>query len=81
MTTSQFRRIGEIEIGTDRQESEDCARITSLIRNHGWDLYEIVLHARNGSTVKAATLTHQDPEAQPADFGWLIDEPLTRPSQ
>ena len=80
MDNNKIRRIGEVEIGTERPASEDYARITTLIRDHGWELHEIVLHMRNGNTVKTATLAHEDQTAKPSDFGWLVHEPTTEPS-
>jgi hypothetical protein len=82
MNTQDIARLRVIDVPGDETMAEACAQVTTLIRDHGWELHEVVLTlTREGGPVNAQlALAHRDPHAGPREFGFVIERPQTRPA-
>ena len=82
MEDSEIRRRGTLDLGTKGPISESCAKITEMIRDHGWELENVGFNAQVGGGQPVhvnVVLVNADPDAEPPRFGYRIDAPQTHP--
>ena len=82
MDMHDIARQGVIDFSKHGPVSDACAQVTTLIRDHGWELQNVEFNAQIGEGEPVClrlTLANRDGGAWPPDFGYRISQPVTKP--